>query len=157
MWKERHVQMRKPYPSPGSDEKLILLYCPGRGSNSRPPAHRSFKHGQGVPRPYYTYRDDQHSRTDERPYYTRFPGEPATEVQRKHIIIHPHQCLHWWFDTMQYTNRTEPNYIDCWSRTIDPWSCNNILPSHILVNTRASLVCNYINAFCQFDTKKPIY
>ena len=31
-----------------SDEKLILLYCPGRGSNSRPPAHRSFKHGQSV-------------------------------------------------------------------------------------------------------------
>ena len=48
--KERHVQMRKPYQSPGQDEKLILLYCPGRGLNSRPPAHRSFKHGQGVPR-----------------------------------------------------------------------------------------------------------
>ena len=43
--------MRKPYQSPGQDEKLILLYCPGRGLNSRPPAHRSFKHGQGVPRP----------------------------------------------------------------------------------------------------------
>ena len=40
--------MRKPYQSPGQDEKLILLYCPGRGLNSRPPAHRSFKHG--VPR-----------------------------------------------------------------------------------------------------------
>ena len=40
--------MRKPYQSPGSDEKLILLYCPGRGSNSRHPAHRSFEHGQGV-------------------------------------------------------------------------------------------------------------
>ena len=49
--KKRHVQMRKPYQSPGQDEKLILLYCPGRGLNSRPPAHRSFKHGQGVPRP----------------------------------------------------------------------------------------------------------
>ena len=49
--KERHVQMRKPYQSPGQDEKLILLYCPGRGLNSRPPAHRSFKHGQGFPRP----------------------------------------------------------------------------------------------------------
>ena len=24
-----------------SDEKLILLYCPGRGLNSQPPAHRS--------------------------------------------------------------------------------------------------------------------
>ena len=35
-----------------SDENLILLYCPGRGSNSRPSAHRGFKHGQGVPRPY---------------------------------------------------------------------------------------------------------
>ena len=35
-----------------SDEKLILLYFPGRGSNSRPTAHRSFKHGQGVLRPY---------------------------------------------------------------------------------------------------------
>ena len=34
------------------NEKLILLYCPGRGSNSRPSAHRGFKHGQGVPRPY---------------------------------------------------------------------------------------------------------
>ena len=29
----------------------VLLYCPGRGSNTRPPAHRSFKHGQGTPRP----------------------------------------------------------------------------------------------------------
>ena len=29
-----------------SDEKLILLYCPGRRSNSRPSAHRGFKHGQ---------------------------------------------------------------------------------------------------------------
>ena len=38
-------------PVTWSDEKLILLYCPGRGSNSRPSAHRSFKHGQGVPRP----------------------------------------------------------------------------------------------------------
>ena len=43
--------MRKPYQSPGQDEKLILLCCLGRGLNSRPPAHRSFKHGQGVPRP----------------------------------------------------------------------------------------------------------
>ena len=43
--------MRKPYQSPGQDEKLILLYSPGRGLNSRPPAHRSFKHGKGVPRP----------------------------------------------------------------------------------------------------------
>ena len=34
--------MRKPYQSPGQDEKL--LYWPGRGLNSRPPAHRSFKH-----------------------------------------------------------------------------------------------------------------
>ena len=34
-----------------SDEKLILLYSPGRGSNSRRSAHRSFKHDQGVPRP----------------------------------------------------------------------------------------------------------
>ena len=49
IWKESHVQMRKPYQSPGSDEKLILHNCPGRGSNSRPPAYRSFKHGQGVP------------------------------------------------------------------------------------------------------------
>ena len=39
-------------PVTWSDEELILLYyCPGRGSNSRPPAHRSFKHRQGVPRP----------------------------------------------------------------------------------------------------------
>ena len=30
------------------DEKLILLYCRGEGSNSRPSAHRSFKHDQGV-------------------------------------------------------------------------------------------------------------
>ena len=35
-----------------SVEKLILLYCPGRGSNSRPPTHHSFKHGKGVLRPY---------------------------------------------------------------------------------------------------------
>ena len=39
-------------PVSWSDEKLILLYCPGRGSNSRPPAHSSFKHGQGVLCPY---------------------------------------------------------------------------------------------------------
>ena len=26
--------------------------------NSRPPAHRSFKHGQGVPRPYHSATDD---------------------------------------------------------------------------------------------------
>ena len=39
-------------PVAWSDEKLILLYCPGRGSNSRPSAHRGFKHEQGVPRPY---------------------------------------------------------------------------------------------------------
>ena len=39
-------------PVTWSDEKLILLYCPGRGSNSRPSAQRGFKHGQGVPRPY---------------------------------------------------------------------------------------------------------
>ena len=39
-------------PVTWSDEKLILLYCPGRGSNSRPSAHLGFKHGQGVPRPY---------------------------------------------------------------------------------------------------------
>ena len=39
-------------PVTWSDEKLILLYCPGRGSNSRPSAHRGFKHEQGVPRPY---------------------------------------------------------------------------------------------------------
>ena len=32
--KERHVQMRKPYQSPGQGEKLILLYCPGRGLNT---------------------------------------------------------------------------------------------------------------------------
>ena len=38
-------------PATWSDEKLILLYCPGRGLNSPPHAHRSFKHGQGVPRP----------------------------------------------------------------------------------------------------------
>ena len=36
-------------PVTWSDKKLILLYFPGRGWNSRPPAHRSFKHG--VPRP----------------------------------------------------------------------------------------------------------
>ena len=49
-------QCQWPLPLPvtwtRSDEKLILLYCPGQGSNSRPPAHRSFKHGQGVLRPY---------------------------------------------------------------------------------------------------------
>ena len=33
-------------PVTWSDEKLILLYSPGRGSNSRPPAHRSFKNGK---------------------------------------------------------------------------------------------------------------
>ena len=44
--------MRETIPVTWSDEKLILLYCPGRESNSRPPAHRSFKRGQGAPRPY---------------------------------------------------------------------------------------------------------
>ena len=39
-------------PVTWSDEKLILLYCPGRGSNSRPSAHRGFNHEQGVPHPY---------------------------------------------------------------------------------------------------------
>ena len=43
----------KTVPVTWSDEKLTLLYRPGQGSNSRPPAHRSFKHhGQGVLRPY---------------------------------------------------------------------------------------------------------
>ena len=42
----------KTVPVTWSDEKLTLLYRPGRGSNSRPPAHRTFKHGQGVLRPY---------------------------------------------------------------------------------------------------------
>ena len=40
--------MRETVPVTWSDEKLILLYCPGRGSNLRPSAHRGFKHGQGV-------------------------------------------------------------------------------------------------------------
>ena len=35
-------------PVTWSDEKLILLYCPGRGSNSRPSARRGFKHDQCV-------------------------------------------------------------------------------------------------------------
>ena len=41
-------------PVTWSDEKLILLYCPGRGSNSRPSARRSFKHDQGVLRPNHS-------------------------------------------------------------------------------------------------------
>ena len=41
-------------PVTWSDEKLILLYCPGRRSNSRPSARRSFKHDQGVPRPNHS-------------------------------------------------------------------------------------------------------
>ena len=36
--------MRKPYQSPGSIEKLILLYSPGRGTNSRPSARVIFFH-----------------------------------------------------------------------------------------------------------------
>ena len=44
--------MRETVPVTWSDEKLILLYCPGRGSNSRPSEHRGFKHEQGVARPY---------------------------------------------------------------------------------------------------------
>ena len=39
-------------PVTWSDEQLILLYFPSRGSNSRSREHRSFKHGQGVLRPY---------------------------------------------------------------------------------------------------------
>ena len=41
----------KTLPVAWSDEKLILLHCPGQGLNSRPPAHHSFKHGQGIPHP----------------------------------------------------------------------------------------------------------
>ena len=41
-------------PVTRSDVKLILLYCPGRGSNSPPAAHRGFKHGQGVLRPNHS-------------------------------------------------------------------------------------------------------
>ena len=41
-------------PVTWSDEKLILLYCPGRGSNSRPSARRSFKHDQCVLRPNHS-------------------------------------------------------------------------------------------------------
>ena len=41
----------KTVPVAWSDEKLIVLYFPGRGSNSRPSAHRIFKHSQGVTRP----------------------------------------------------------------------------------------------------------
>ena len=41
-------------PVTWSDEKLILLYCPGRGSNSRPSARSSFKHDQGGPRPNHS-------------------------------------------------------------------------------------------------------
>ena len=37
-----------------------IVYCPGRGSNSRPSAHRSFKHGQALhgrlyPKPRFTF------------------------------------------------------------------------------------------------------
>ena len=46
--------MRKPYQSPGQDEKLILLYCPVRGLNSRPPAHRSLKTWSRCPTPLTT-------------------------------------------------------------------------------------------------------
>ena len=45
-------RLGKTVPVTWADEKLILLYCPGQGSNSRPPEHRGFKHGQGAPRPY---------------------------------------------------------------------------------------------------------
>ena len=41
-------------PVTWSDEKLILLNCPGRGWNSRPSARRSFKHDQGVLRPNHS-------------------------------------------------------------------------------------------------------
>ena len=37
---QSHVRWWKNVPVTWSDEKLILLYCPGRGSNSRPSAHR---------------------------------------------------------------------------------------------------------------------
>ena len=55
IWKERHVQMRKPFQSPGSDEKLILLYYPSRGSNSWPPAHsRALQTWSRCPKPLTT-------------------------------------------------------------------------------------------------------
>ena len=38
-------------PVTWSDEITHPTILPGRGLNSRPPAHRSFKHVQGVPRP----------------------------------------------------------------------------------------------------------
>ena len=50
-WTRWRRRWGKTVPVAWSDEKLIILYCPGRGSNSRPSAHRGFKHGQGVPRP----------------------------------------------------------------------------------------------------------
>ena len=43
----------KPCQSPGRmKHSSYYNYCPGRGSNARPSARRSFKHGQSVPRPY---------------------------------------------------------------------------------------------------------
>ena len=62
-------------PVTWSDEKLIPLYCPGRGSNSRPSARRSFKHDQGVPRP-------NHSATARRRQKHR-----GTERERQRAIL----------------------------------------------------------------------
>ena len=40
IWKEGIFRWGKTVPVTWSDEKFILLFCPGRGLNSRPPAHR---------------------------------------------------------------------------------------------------------------------
>ena len=75
--------MRKPYQSPGSDEKLILLYCPGRGSNSRPPAHRSFEHGQGVPRATEAVNDGEYCDGDCAAYDHDDDGEEGRRRRRR--------------------------------------------------------------------------
>ena len=36
------ISGEKPLPVSWLDEKLSLLYCPGRGANPRPPAHPDF-------------------------------------------------------------------------------------------------------------------
>ena len=42
IWNIRAFQKRKTLPVSWLDEKLSLLYCPGRGANPRPPAHPDF-------------------------------------------------------------------------------------------------------------------
>ena len=78
-------------PVTWSDEKLILLYCPGRGSNSRPSAHRSFKHAQGVLRPYPLGHGGGYSDMNSASLGSILPMQ---QLRTKNISSHFNHCLY---------------------------------------------------------------